>query len=104
MILWKFTLREVRSRPGRATLTLLSIVIGVAAVVAVTIGTATTNQACREMYTALAGRAAFEVVAAGDAFYDQGSVAQIAHLPGVRRRCPRFRNSPRCTTAIRRFG
>ena len=52
MILWKFTLREVKSRPGRATLTLLSIVIGVAAVVAVTVGTATTNQACQEMYAA----------------------------------------------------
>ena len=88
MILWKFTLREVRNRPGRATLTLLSIVIGVAAVVAVTIGTATTNQACREMYTALTGRAAFEVVAAGDAFYDQSSVAQVAHLPGVAAAAP----------------
>ena len=50
MILWKFTLREIKNRPGRATLTLLSIVIGVAAVVAVTVGTATTNQACQEMY------------------------------------------------------
>jgi len=36
VILWKFTLREIKSRPGRAMLTLLSIVIGVAAVVAVT--------------------------------------------------------------------
>jgi putative ABC transport system permease protein len=88
MILWKFTLREVRSRPGRATLTLLSIVIGVAAVVAVTIGTATTNQACREMYSALAGRAAFEVVAAGDAFYDHGSVAEIGRVPGVKAAVP----------------
>ena len=88
MILWKFTLREVRSRPGRATLTLLSIVIGVAAVVAVTIGTATTNQACHEMYSALAGRAALEVVAAGDAFYDQSSVAEIGRLPGVKAAVP----------------
>ena len=65
MILWKFTLREIKSRPGRATLTLLSIVIGVAAVVAVTVGTATTNQACQEMYASVAGRAALEVVGRG---------------------------------------
>ena len=71
MILWKFTLREVKSRPGRATLTLLSIVIGVAAVVAVTVGTATTNQACQDMYASVAGRAALEVVAEGDGFFDE---------------------------------
>ena len=71
MILWKFTLREVKSRPGRATLTLLSIVIGVAAVVAVTVGTATTHQAYQEMYESVAGRAALEVVADGGGFFDE---------------------------------
>ena len=70
MILWKFTLREVKSRPGRATLTLLSIVIGVAAVVAVTVGTATTHQAYQEMYESVAGRAALEVAAESGGFFD----------------------------------
>ena len=55
MILWKFTVREMRHRPGRATLTLLSIVIGVAAVVAVTLCGRTTRRAYREMYESLAG-------------------------------------------------
>ena len=83
------------SRPGRATLTVLSIVIGVAAVVAVTIGTATTNQACREMYVALAGRSAFEVTAAGDAFYDRKArSARSRHVPGVKVAVP----------SIQRFG
>ena len=70
MILWKFTLREIKSRPGRATLTLLSIVIGVAAVVAVTVSTATTNQTCRDMYVSVAGKAAFEIVRGGDSYFD----------------------------------
>ena len=84
MILWKFTFREIKSRPGRATLTLLSIVIGVAAVVAVTVGTATTNQAFQEMFASVAGRAAFEVTAAGDSFFDEKVVAEIDKTPGVK--------------------
>ena len=70
MVLWKFTLREIKSRPGRATLTLLSIVISVAAVVAVTVSKNTTHQAYKDMYESVAGRAALEVVAEG------GGVAQ----------------------------
>jgi putative ABC transport system permease protein len=88
MILWKFALREVKSRPGRATLTLLSIVIGVAAVVAVTVGTATTNQACQDMYLSVAGQAALEVVAEGDGFYSEDMVAAVERIPGVKAAAP----------------
>ncbi|MEN6457855.1 MAG: FtsX-like permease family protein [Thermoguttaceae bacterium] len=88
MILWKFTAREIKSRPGRATLTLLSIVIGVAAVVAVNVGTATTNRACEEMYSALAGRAAFEVVAAGGGAFDEKTADLIEKTPGVKAAVP----------------
>jgi putative ABC transport system permease protein len=88
MILWKFALREVKSRPGRATLTLLSIVIGVAAVVAVTVGTATTNQACQDMYLNVAGKAALEVVTEGDAFFGEDTVAAIERTPGVKAAVP----------------
>lgn len=88
MILWKFTYREVKNRPGRATLTLLSIVIGVAAVVAVTVGTATTNQAFKEMFANVAGRAAFEVVAAGDSLFDEDVVGTVEKLPGVKVAAP----------------
>ena len=72
---------EIKSRPGRATLTLLSIVIGVAAVVAVTVSTATTNQACRDMYVNVAGRAAFEVVGDGDSYFPEGIADQIEKAP-----------------------
>ncbi|MBU4271336.1 MAG: ABC transporter permease [Planctomycetes bacterium] len=88
MILWKFTLREVKSRPGRATLTLLSIVIGVAAVVAVTVGTSTTHQAYQKMYESVAGRAAFEVVAEGGGFFDKNIARRIGQIPGVKAAVP----------------
>jgi len=88
MVLWKFTLREVKSRPGRATLTLLSIVIGVAAVVAVLVGTATTNQASQEMYASMAGRAALEVAAEGGGFFSEDVADKIAKLPGVKAAIP----------------
>jgi putative ABC transport system permease protein len=88
MVLWKFTFRELKSRPGRATLTLLSIVIGVAALVAVTVSTATTDRACQDMYASVAGRAALEVVAEGDGFFDEGLVDEIEKIPGVKAAVP----------------
>ena len=39
MTLWAFTVREIQRRPGRAALTLLSIVLGVAAVISVSLAT-----------------------------------------------------------------
>jgi putative ABC transport system permease protein len=84
MVLWKFTVREVKNRPGRATLTLLSIVISVAAVVAVTVSTTTTHQAYREMYESLAGRAALEIVAPGDGPFNADAIApMLEKTPGV---------------------
>jgi putative ABC transport system permease protein len=88
MILWKFTLREVKNRPGRATLTLLSIVIGVAAVVSVSVGTSTTHQACQEMYERVAGRAALEVAAVGNVPFSDDVVRKIEQVPGVKGAVP----------------
>ena len=61
--LWKFTTGEVRRRPGRTLLTLLGIVIGVAATVAIRISIHTTRQAQRDMFAVVSGRAELEVVA-----------------------------------------
>ncbi len=88
MILWKFTFRELKNRPGRATLTLLSIVIGVAAVIAVTVGTATTHQASKDMYAAVAGRTGLEIVTAGDGFFEESVTADIEKIPGVKAAVP----------------
>ena len=88
MILWKFTVREIKTRPGRATLTLLSIVISVAAVVAVTVSTATTNRASEEMYVNVAGRAALEVAAEDGGFFPGEVVDEVAKVPGVKAAVP----------------
>ena len=92
MVLWKYTVREVRSRPGRAVLTLLSIVISVAAVVAVTVGRTTTQEACETMYENVAGRAALEMAEQDDKFFDEKKVLEaVEHVPGVKAAVPSVR-------------
>ena len=57
MILWRFSLREIRSRPGRAALTVLSVVLGVASVVSVTLATGAARTAYKDLFAARAGKA-----------------------------------------------
>ena len=90
MVLWKFTFKEMKHRPGRAILTLLSIVIGVAAVVAVSISTATTHEAYQQIFQSVAGRAALEVVSAGGGIYADDAVAAVEKTPGVAAVAPSF--------------
>lgn len=87
-LLWKFSFRAIRMRPGRSTLTLLSVVIGVAAVVSVSIGTATTRRAYRETFAAVAGRAQLEVVAAGGKNFDADVFKSVRKVPGVKAASP----------------
>ncbi len=95
MILWKFTLREIKSRPGRATLTLMSIVISVAAVVAVTVSKNTTHQAYKDMYESVAGRAAFEVAADQDRFFDTRVVNTLEQVNSVKAVIPLIQKTTR---------
>jgi putative ABC transport system permease protein len=83
MVNWKFAWREVRQRPSRAILTLLSIVIGVAAVVAVTIASGTTRQAFNQIYQTVAGKAALVVSGAIGSSFDEKIVEQVRNVPGV---------------------
>ena len=83
-VLWKFTFRQIKSRPGRAFLTLSSIVIGVAALVAVNVGTLTTQKAYQEMYESVAGTAALEVVAQAGGGYDESVIPTLEKVPGVK--------------------
>jgi len=98
MVLWRFTLREIFSRPGRATLTLLSIVIGVAAVVSVTVSTSTTHQAYENMYVSMTGNATFEVVANEEQedvspIFDQKIVKQLDAFRASAAWCRPFKDS-----------
>lgn len=83
MVLWKFTLRGMLSRPGRTALTLLSLTIGVAIVVAVGIASQTTRAAYQQMFVSLSGGAGLEVSAEGGGTFDLALLPQIERIPGV---------------------
>jgi putative ABC transport system permease protein len=88
MTLWKLVAREIQRHPGRASLTVLSIVVGVAAVASVLLATGTARQAYREMYEALTGRASLEVVGAGGAGFDERVQLDVARVPEVQAAIP----------------
>ncbi len=83
MALLKFSFRELLNRPLRAVLTILSIVIGVAAVVSVMLATDATRQAQRDMFLAVSGRAALEVIAEGGGSFDQRVLAEFREIEGM---------------------
>ena len=88
MVLWRLSVREVVSRPGRALLTLTSIVIGVAAVVSISITTAATRLAYREMFASVTGRAQLEGTADGGGSFAESVAGTVAGTPGVRAAVP----------------
>jgi len=95
MITWKLIARYLRLYPGRSILTLLSIAIGIASVIAVSLATATTRQAYRRMYEEIAGRAALQVTASANAMFPQEVAEQIVRLPGVQAAVPSYQRATR---------
>ncbi len=93
MVNWKFAWREVRQRPSRAILTLLSIVIGVAAVVAVTIASGTTARTFDEIFRTVAGKAELEISAPIGTSFDENIAPQIQKLPDVQAVAPLIRRN-----------
>ncbi len=85
---WKFAGREMRQHPGRALLTWLSVVIGVATVTAVGLSTRSARTAYQEMYQAITGRAALEISAAGGGPLELSLLKSVRETPGVRNAVP----------------
>jgi putative ABC transport system permease protein len=83
MSLRRFSQRAMLSRPGRTILTIASIVIGVAAVVSVTIVTATTRESYQVMFATVRGRTSLEVAAQNTGPIQADLVEKIARLPEV---------------------
>lgn len=83
MLYWRFAWRELKQRPSRPILTLLSIVIGVAAVVAVTISSSTSRRAFDQIFQTVAGNAALEVSTPVGTTFDEKIVPQLRNVPGV---------------------
>lgn len=88
MVYTKLSLREFRQRPGRALLTLLSVVIGVGAVVAVTLAASTTNRAFDDIYNTVAGKSALEVDAPLGKTFDATLSDTLREVPGVAEASP----------------
>lgn len=91
MVLWNFSIKAILQRPGRATLTLLSIVIGVAILVSVAVATTTTRAAYRDMFAAVSGRSALEVTAEGGGSFEEDLVTIVRQTPGVEAAVPVIR-------------
>lgn len=88
MSLRKFSTRSLTSRLGRTALTILSIVIGVSAVVAVSVMTETTRTAQARMFATVNGRATLEVKTVGNAGFASSIVEEIRKVPGVQLAVP----------------
>jgi putative ABC transport system permease protein len=83
MLYLRFAWRELCQRPSRPILTLLSVVIGVAAVVAVTIASGTASRAFDQIFKTVAGKAALEISTGTGNSFDEKVVAKIREVPGV---------------------
>jgi putative ABC transport system permease protein len=90
MSLKQFSWRSMWRRPGRTILTVLSIVIGVAAVVSVSITTATTRNAYKQMAAMVAGKADLVVEGEGEVSFPSSLLSEIQAVPGVQAAVPVF--------------
>ena len=90
MSLKKYSWRSMWRRPGRTILTLASIVIGVAAVVSVTITTTTTRNAYKKMANMVSGKADLVVDGEAEAPFPSALFQQVAAVPGVKAAVPVF--------------
>jgi len=88
MTLTRYMLREVRRRPGRTVLTLVGIVIGVQALVAIPITIESTRRTHRQLYETMAGRASLEVVPAGAGGFAPDLARRLGSLGDVRAAVP----------------
>jgi putative ABC transport system permease protein len=90
MIYLRSALRELQRRPGRWLMSLASVVIAVAAIVAVSSATITTRMAYQQVFETLAGRADLEVVARAGGSFEQTISASIREVPLTRALVPVF--------------
>ncbi len=78
--LFRFSLRACLRRPGRTFLTLLSVVIGVTAIVAIAISTRTARLAYQQMFSAVAGKADLEISTGSEEGFAESLVANLEGL------------------------
>jgi len=91
MPLRRLSIREIQSRPARSLLTLLSIVIGVAAIVATYLASDSAKLAQIAMARAVTGTTSLEIEAVGGASFDGKPLEPVAKLKGVKIASPILR-------------
>ncbi len=90
MIPWRFFWNNLRLRPGRTLLTVLSIAGGVAAVVAVLQSTAVTRSELDSLHQTFASRVAMEIVSADASAFSLDDLPSIGDEAGVEAAVPIF--------------
>lgn len=83
MSLRRYSLRSLRQRPMRALLTIMSIVIGVGAIVSFSVTTQTTRGAYKQMFALVTGRTSLEVTTDGPSGLDASLEAQVSAIEGI---------------------
>jgi len=83
MTLIRYSLGEAMRRPGRTLLTLAGVVIGVAAMLSISMTVDSTRRVYGELFSTLAGRADLEIVPDGMGGIEIGLVEKIRATPGI---------------------
>lgn len=91
MPLGKLSRREIQSRPLRSLLTLLSVVIGVSAIVATSLASSSARLAQEAMVQSVTGKASLEIEAVGGASFDGKPLEFVAKLDSVQVASPILR-------------
>jgi putative ABC transport system permease protein len=99
MTLHRYIIRQVKRQPWRSGLTLMGIVIGVQALVAIPVTILTTRQAYRTLFEGLTGDAALEIVAHGQGGFDSDTLPLLHEIAGVRQVVPIVQGTAACISA-----
>ncbi|AMV32536.1 ABC transporter permease YtrF precursor [Pirellula sp. SH-Sr6A] len=91
MPLGKLSRREIQSRPLRSLLTLLSVVIGVSAIVATSLASNSARLAQEAMVQSVTGKASLEIEGVGGASFDGKPLEFVAKLDAVQVASPILR-------------
>ncbi|MBU6175080.1 MAG: ABC transporter permease, partial [Planctomycetes bacterium] len=89
----RMSLRETAHRPVRTVLTVLSVALGTAAVVAVLLTMASVRKAQDAMFATLTGKTDFLIAAEGGASFDAELLDRISQIQGIQAAVPSISRS-----------
>jgi putative ABC transport system permease protein len=96
--LLRFSIKHLGIRWDRSLLTVLSVVLGVAAIGAVEMTAEATRHAYQAMFSTVTGKAELEVTGASGTAFDRTLVDELRAVPGVKAAVPQLFNPVRINT------